>query len=104
MTPDRSSVVLAGRDVGRLGPKPVGALHAALTEVAGRHCVMAPAVTVAWLARRPESLLIPGAGSVAEVTDQCARLGLNLDQAELDRLDDMYLSGPTVRTETGAFA
>lgn len=70
-----------------------------LREVAAAHDATPAQVALAWLLRRPNVVVIPGASSVAQVESNAAAADLELDQAEDDALvaaSDAYrpVSGP----------
>jgi aryl-alcohol dehydrogenase-like predicted oxidoreductase len=68
----------------------LGRRHQAFAEVAGRHGVSPQQVALAWeLAKAPVVIPIPGARRPASIADSAAAATLRLDDAELERLDQL---------------
>ncbi|MCE3553514.1 aldo/keto reductase [Pseudonocardia sp. RS11V-5] len=60
----------------------------AVAEIAWAHGVTAPQVALAWLLQRSSVMLpIPGTADLAHLEDNCRAAELELDLAEIDRLD-----------------
>ena len=64
--------------------------HPALDAVAGRHGATALQVALAWLLRRPDTMVIPKAGTVAHVEENRAAADLRLTEDDLADLDQAF--------------
>ena len=64
--------------------------HPALDAVAGRHGATALQVALAWLLRRPDTMVIPKAGTVAHVEENRAAADLRLTEDDLADLDRAF--------------
>ncbi len=64
--------------------------HRALAGVARRHGATAAQVALAWLLRRPGTIVIPKSGRVAGVEENAAARGLRLDADDLAQLDAAF--------------
>ena len=64
-------------------------LIAALREVGARHSATPAQVALAWLLSKPNVAVIPGASSVAQLEENAAAADLQLDGAEIARLEGL---------------
>ncbi len=72
--------------------------HPGLDAVAARHAATAAQVALAWLLRRPDTLVIPKAGTVDHVMENRAAVDLVLSDHDLQALDAAF--PPPARKQT----